>query len=204
MSTTSLVAPGSEDWILREDEALKARITGIQVSDGDQNPRPVKIWFGHPDPEIRGQSYPYITLDLLDVDEDKERVSNRYSELAFTHPGFPSSNDSVVVKTMLPTPMDLVYQVASWSRQPRHDRAILSQMNRSFLHPRYAQTGASDDTSRRIVVLDFAKRDSLDDKAKRLFRNVWTVAVKTEVFYAPLDLIDRVTTSNITVSTTNT
>ncbi len=50
-------------FILNEDKALKAALSGITVSDSGNPTRPVGVWFGQPDPEIRFQSYPYITID---------------------------------------------------------------------------------------------------------------------------------------------
>jgi hypothetical protein len=198
----SITAPGMDTWILNEDNALKAWLKGLTVWDQNLNPRPVPVWFGQPDPEIRTQSYPYITLDLLDLDEDKTRMMTRYGELAYAPPLFPASDADVMVKSMAPTPMNLIYQVSSWARTPRHDRSILSQMNFTYLHPRFAQVGvAYDNTSRRIEVQDFAKRDTVDEEKKRLFRNVWTIALKTEFFYFPLDLIAKVKTATINVGT---
>src|SRR5690348_12923776 len=111
MSTVPIDAPGVEEFIIREEEALKAALQGIQDYDGNQNPRKVGVWYGHPDPEVRNQSIPYLTIDLLGVDEDRERLQNCYGELAYAHPGFPQSNAKALVKTMLPTPMSLTYQV---------------------------------------------------------------------------------------------
>ena len=36
--------------------------------------RKVGVWFGQPDQEIRAQSYPYITIDMVDISEDFSRA----------------------------------------------------------------------------------------------------------------------------------
>jgi hypothetical protein len=92
--------------------------------------------------------------------------------------------------------MILTYQVSSWARNPRHDRQIMSKYMHRVLHPRFAQISASD-TARRLVVLSFTKRDTTDENQKRLFRNIWTVQVISELFYAPLDLIRRASAVSI-------
>ena len=53
-------------YIINEDKALKALVSGITVSDSGNPTRPVGVWFGQPDNEIRQQSYPYITIDLVE------------------------------------------------------------------------------------------------------------------------------------------
>ena len=58
-------------YIINEDKALKTLVSGITVSDSGNATRPVGVWFGQPDNEIRQQSYPYITIDLVGL-----RLSN--------------------------------------------------------------------------------------------------------------------------------
>jgi hypothetical protein len=157
----------------------------------------VQVWFGEPDEQIRTQSFPYITIDLLDISEDKERIQARFSEIENPPAWFPDETDDISVRAWFPTPMNLVYQVTSWSRQPRHDRSLLAQMSINRFHPQFAQIDTSDGRTRRLTVQEFAKRDLVDDSQKRLFRNVWTIVIKSEFFYAPLVLTERVTTVTI-------
>jgi len=191
-----LIAPGEEDFILAEDEALRNLLKGITVADGNNAVRPVGVWFGQPDPEIRTQSYPYVTIDLLSVIENRDQVMTAYGPLDTAHRYSVPETDSVAVRTFSPTPMIFTYQVSSWARNPRHDRQIMSKYMHRVLHPRFAQISASD-TARRLVVLSFTKRDTTDENQKRLFRNIWTVQVISELFYAPLDLIRRASAVSI-------
>ena len=56
---------------LEEDNMLKEKLKGILVTDqradNEQIGRPVQVWFGQPDVELRDQTYPFITIDLIDI-----------------------------------------------------------------------------------------------------------------------------------------
>ena len=54
-------------FIIAEDLALKTLLSGITVSDDSNASRPVKAWFGYPDVEVRDQTFPFITIDLIDI-----------------------------------------------------------------------------------------------------------------------------------------
>jgi hypothetical protein len=65
-------------FLLSEDEALKALLKGMTVVDqksasSPETTRNVGVWFGQPDQEIISQSYPYITIDMIDISEDYAR-----------------------------------------------------------------------------------------------------------------------------------
>lgn len=192
-------------FILEEDQALKNLLSGFTVTDGENQARPVRVWFGMPDDEIRRQQYPYIVIDLLDVIENREQVQTTYGmpdSTPYLALQQPSSNAALDVTEGL-LPMLLVYQIATYARQPRHDRAILSHFHQGALHPRFAQILVNSavtgwQTMRRLVVTDFAKRDTIVD-GKRLFRNIWTVQVPSETYYDADSLtatVDQVTINN--------
>ena len=42
-----------DSFVFAEDKALKTLLQGITVSDLKSAPRPVKVWFGYPDVELR-------------------------------------------------------------------------------------------------------------------------------------------------------
>ena len=68
-------------FIINEDKALKHILTGITVSDSGNSVRPVGVFYGQPDKEIRQQSYPYITIDLINVAEDTSRAHRGHIQL---------------------------------------------------------------------------------------------------------------------------
>jgi hypothetical protein len=170
-------------FILAEDASLKNYISGLTVSDEKAPVRPVKVFFGYPDVEITVQTYPYMTLELVNIRVAKERQTTGYM--------YDSDNRGTVAPVDgrsygydMPVPYDLVYQISSYARNPRHDRAILFQMQNKFP----AQYGSlqvpnalGTEVAYRHMFLDgFVKRDMIED-GRRLFRNAYTVRVVSEM-----------------------
>ena len=100
-------------FLLNEDAALKTLLQGLTVSDGGNSSRPVAVYYGQPDKDIRTQSYPYITLDLVGVREDVERAHRGIIQTTYTPEGADSAKSYT---TDFPIPVDLIYQVSTWSR----------------------------------------------------------------------------------------
>lgn len=194
----------SEGWILDEDYALKAKMQGAYVSDQSQPRRPVRAWFGHPDQEITEQTYPYITIDLIEISEATERVHR--GDL-FLHDGYKNYpppewwgapdllNEDVGLLTEMPTPVNLDYQISTWARNPRHDRQLMTQMiagGRTALRSGWLEvddaSGPNGGTIRRMDFLGHGKRDVADENQKRLFNNIFRVRVSSEIPFYPVDL----------------
>jgi hypothetical protein len=170
--------------ILNEDKALKTLLGGITVSDSGNAVRPVGVWFGQPDKEIRQQSYPYITIDLIDVSEANERVHAQYGALPYVPEG---QNPDIPTETWYPTPVNLDYQVTTYSRQPRHDRQIMAALfSPDRLPLRFGNLLVPEDnTLRRVDMLGFSKRDTTEQE-KRLFMNVYNVRISSEFLRSDL------------------
>ena len=178
---------------LEEDNMLKELLKGITVTDqradNEQVARPVGVWFGQPDQELRDASYPFITIDLIDVMEDRARahrgkiIDSTSNPIAGTSawylkPDNLPSNKGFEID--YPIPLNIDYQITTYSRHPRHDRAILAELLYTRLKFRFATLIGNDDTVRRLDVLDVAKRDVVEN-AKRLFINAFTVRVSSEI-----------------------
>ena len=171
-------------FILAEDTALKSLLQGISVVDEKSISRPVKVWFGFPDVEVRAQDYPYMTIELLDVSPSNERQ----------HSGFLYDNDfrgtiapveGISYEYEYPVAYDLIYQVTSYARHPRHDRAIIYQFLNEKVPHKFGQIAIPNElgteTSYRHIFLDgFIKRDLIEE-GRRLLRNVFTVRVVSEM-----------------------
>ena len=172
--------------IINEDEALKNLLQGITVSDSGNSARPVGVYYGQPDKDIRQQVYPYITLDLVGIREDTERAHRGVVNLTYTPEGdIPNLNedDSINQPIDFPIPVDLIYQVSTWSRQPRHDRQIMAKLFAPGRLPfRFGQLPVPQDgTNRRLDMLGFSKRDTTEG-GKRLFSNVYNIRISAELF----------------------
>jgi hypothetical protein len=186
-------------FILNEDKALKTMLTGVTVSDSGNSARPVGVWFGQPDLEIRAQSYPYMTIDFLGYNEDFARAHRGEIQM----PYFPEgANTSEQYITEFPIPVYLDYQITTWSRQPRHDRQIMAEMATGQRIPlRYGLLVVPEDnTVRRLDFLGFAKKDTQDENGKRLFSNAYTVRISAEILPRVLDQIVPVTETNVSLN----
>jgi hypothetical protein len=153
-------------FLLSEDGALRKSLQGIvvqdQKSDGDAVPRQVGVFFGQPDQEIRSQTYPYITIDMINVSRDSEREMRGFvagNEKMFGYLG-PTNIDYAVNgwEIELPIPVNIDYQITTYARHPRHDREIISQLLYTKLPLRFGQLTLDDNTVRRIEVLDVTKK----------------------------------------------
>ena len=185
-------------YILNEDAALKTLLTGITVADTGNSARPVGVFYGQPDKEIRQQSYPYITIDLIGVAEDPTRAHRGYVDLIYTPEG---ADPTQAFATMYPIPVILTYQVSTWSRYPRHDRQIINALfSPTRLPLRFGLIYIpQDNTVRRVDVVGFAKRDTTDENVKRLFNNIYTIQIASEFLTQELVQLYEVTQSpNIT------
>ena len=190
-------------FLISEDEALRNLLLGMTVTDQKaasegSTTRSVKVYFGQPDQEIRSQSYPYIVIDMIDISEDNLRamrgmVKPIYMDDPETMPAVeegdePTPYNSETNDWMIhwPIPVNIDYQVTTYSRQPRHDREILSQILYTRIPMRFAVLEPSDGNSqgvgtvRRLDLLDISKRD-VTEQGKRLFVNAFTVRVSSEI-----------------------
>ena len=170
-------------FILAEDAAMKNLLQGITVSDEKAPVRPVKVWFGYPDVEVTLQSYPYIIIELIDIRAAKERQMTGMIYDSDNR-GTIAPTEGTVYRYQTPLPYDLTYQVAAYSRHPRHDRAMLFQLQNKF-PSQYGSLEVPNDlgteTAYRSMFLDgFVKRDMIED-GRRLFRSVFTVRVISEM-----------------------
>lgn len=179
--------PGYEEqgWLLDEDRALRDLMKGMVVTDQENRQRNVDAWFGHPDKELRAQDYPYVTIDLLQIQEDTGRTQrgDLYIKEVPKWWGLkPLENWQVGYLLEMPHPVDLDYQISTWARNPRHDRQILFQMitgGRTMLRNGLLYT--ADGKIRRLDLLAHTKRDTVEEGGKRLFNNIFRVRISSEV-----------------------
>jgi hypothetical protein len=194
-------------FLLSEDKALREKMQGMvvydQKADGSDAPRQVGVWFGQPDQEVRAQNYPYITIDMIDISRDPERemrgkVAPAYLEGRLSEGFDPETQDFEID---LPIPVSLDYQITTYARHPRHDRALVGQLLAERLPIRSGILELDDGTVRRLDVLDVAKRD-LTENQKRTFINSFTVRVSSEVVQGVLVELYKVLTVNINTQQT--
>lgn len=209
MTRTPVPTYPSEGFLLDEDRALRDLMKGIVVSDNEMSARNVEAWFGHPDLELREQKYPYITVDLLEIQEGTDRVHRGDLWLPdgpAPHGipewwGYPELQPDHQWLMEMPTPVDLIYQVGTWARNPRHDRQILRAcitQGRTTL--RGGVIATADGFTRRLDYLGHIKRDR-EEGGKRLFNNIFRLRMSSEVPYGVLDQFRTVEAVHVNVRT---
>lgn len=202
-------------FLLDEDEALRNLLKDMVVTDQksvtEEGPqRKVGVWFGQPDQEIRDQSYPYITINMIDIAEDFARSMRGKAKPVYmqdpTTIGEDTEYDSDVHSWQInwPIPVNIDYQITTYARQPRHDREILAQLLYTKIPLRFAalRTGPNTvyGTNRRLDVLDIAKRD-ITEQGKRLFVNAITVRVSSEIAPSTFNKLYKAQEINVTGTT---
>ena len=173
-------------FIVAEDLALKSYLQGLVVGDEKTAERPVKVWFGYPDVEVRAQEFPFITIDLIDVVPASDRqTSGKMSDPDYRGTVAPEAGITYVFD--IPVAYDLVYQVTTYARNPRHDRALLYQMFNKF-PSKFGKLAVPNQIGteigyRSMFVDGFVKRDAVDGETgnRRTLRNVYTVRVVSEM-----------------------
>ena len=207
-------------FLLAEDEAIKLRFSNITVSDDRDGSRDVQVFFRYPEGETE-RKYPFITIELIDIMHAKNR---QHSEVTLNthsagHPNnlsyWPSTSSASapnlsgadLYSTTEFTPVDLLYQVSTFTRSALHDRQLASQMLTTVVPFRYGSIliGA-DGTSRRLDLLDWTTADLLDPEAgyrKRIFRKIYTLQMNAELTTSALVGLKKVLSVSTTLEQTN-
>ena len=207
-------------FLFAEDEAIKKVFTGLTVSDDREVSRPVQVFFRYPEGETE-RYYPFITIELIDIVHAKNRQhsENFLDTHRAGHPNnidyWPSTSSASSpdiegfdsYKTTEFTPIDLLYQVSTFTRSAIHDRQIASQMLTTVIPFRYSSINIeADGTSRRLDLLDWSTADLLDPEAgyrKRIFRKVYTLQMTSELPTSALIGLKKVTSVSTTLEQTN-
>jgi hypothetical protein len=177
-------------FVIAEDAALKTYLTGMTVSDEKNASRPVKVWFGFPDVEIRAQEFPFVTIELVNVRNAIERQTSGFIyDQDFSGTVTPSGN--LYYGYEVPIAYDLLYQIRSYARHPRHDRAIIFQLSQKFPGMRGHLPVPNDlgtSTAYRHMFLEStlkSDRAEGDNGNKRLLQNIYTIRVVSEMTPMP-------------------
>jgi len=217
-------------FILAEDAAIKHWFSKLTVTDDREIARPLKIFFRYPDNETE-RVYPFATLELIDI---VHAVSRQHSEVTLygststaasaQHVGpntltyVPSTSPNLtgyaaqgaVMQTEEFMPVDLLYQVSTFTRSALHDRQLISQIMQNLARFRSTYISVPEDgTIRRLQLLDWITADLLDPEAgyrKRIFRKIYTIQMSAEMRQTDIEVAQRAIsiTTDIINTTTDT
>jgi hypothetical protein len=170
-------------FLISEDAALKTKLQGFRVADEKNANRLVEVWYANPDVETRNQSYPYMTIELLDA----SWASYRQMSGIMVDPdkqGTVAPVAGTLYSYEIPVPYDLIYQITTYARHPRHDRAIIAHLLNTIFPAKRGWLAVRNDLGtetgyRHMFLEEFTKRDTIEDN-RRLYRNVLTVTVTSE------------------------
>lgn len=217
-------------FLFAEDAALKKRISQCAVNDNRSAERVAQVFFGYPDPETE-KSYPFLTVDLLDVNFASERQhserqwyytndsaltpeqQDQYTSINY----YPSEQNAADMATTAGTDgflamdqfvaVDLLYQVTTYARNPIHDRQLHGLLLRRVFPMRRGFIEIPEDgTMRRCDLLDWRSSNYIDQDAghkKRTFRKVYTVRINAEIPQSDLLEVQKVLSVNGTLKDNN-
>jgi len=201
-------------FLLSEDKAIRELLLGMTVTDQKSDStgtatRNVGVFFGQPDQELREQKYPYITIDMIDINEDFSRAHRGLVKPIYlpdpetmADSGATYNPDTNSWEIHYPIPVNIDYQITTYSRQPRHDREILATILYAKIPFRFAVLEPDDNTVRRLNLLDVSKRD-ITEAGKRLFVNAFTVRVSSEIAAETYNELYKALEVNVSGTTDN-
>lgn len=181
-------------WIDEEDDLLKSKLSGFVVTDAKHPAgQPVRVWYRHPEMELRDQEYPFMVIDLIGVGEALDRAQ-RGGQMRPTVQGYRPPDMAAdaapgrILITEWPVAMNLTYQVTSYARNNQHDRQIMRQFWATF-PGRYGSLGGQASPYIRpfsAQLLQMTPGDRLDEFGKRQFRKIFQLRVFSELWAAPI------------------
>lgn len=188
----SVVAPVEIGFGLAEDQAMKAKVSGLVLPiKGQDSEVPVRFRFPEGEFNPQGQptapsgiSYPLITIDQTTVTYDRKRDHVNYVAISYVPDMAPELPDpDRTGDTLYPLPVQIGYQVTTWARSAQHNvmlRAALLAPDRLPIRFGWIYVGA-DDTWRQIDSMGVRSDHFIDDQKRRIFRNIFTLLVDAEL-----------------------
>lgn len=177
---------------------MKAKFSTLYVPDPKQpdGKRRAKVWFGMPSTE-RERTYPFITIDLIDIAFASERAHSMekinvdwwpseaatYQEYADLH-AITVDPEAPYGSTIRFQPYDIFYQVATHARYAVQDRHLTSQMLSTSYAP-LSQIGTlhvpADGTQRWLDNDGWVRADYRDAEEKTVWRKVYSLKVSAHM-----------------------
>ena len=190
-----------------EDGAVKAKLSGLTVSDVDAGGRPVPVRYRTPENELADVVYPVIVIDEGDWSEDPTRAHSGLCPLGYTPEGYATPDPGIHLFTEMPRPINIDYVVTLYCRKALHRTSLLRQLAAfDYLPARmgYLQV-PQDGTLRRLEVIGGPVNSSvLDGQGKRLLTAVWRIRTTGELIWAPITAVPEATSVDLTVTQSGT
>lgn len=210
-------------FLTAEDAALKHRLGSLELSG-----TAVQVFYRHPE-KTTEKTYPFVTIEMINLRHATDRQESerffyhavgmtpeqegQYTSLDY----YPSQQDKDdldaltadggFLRTESFVPVDLIYQVTTYTRSAREDRELQALLLRRVTPFRRGFIEIPEDgTMRRLDLMNWNSSDILDMESgykKRTFRKVYTLSMSAEIPAADLTDINRVTSYVGTISDHN-
>lgn len=218
-------------FLAAEDNAVKQRLSHIAVVDDRNAQRVCDVFFRYPH-DVKEKSYPFITIDRLDISYadyrqtsetqyyyasdvsgmSPEQIANyqefNYMPSTLTTAGMDAlSTAGTFLTTDSFVALDITYQLTTYCRSQDHDQQLTALMLRRVVPFRRGFIPIPEDgTIRRFDLLNYSTSNILDGEAayvKRTFRKVYTVRMNAELPASDLLGTKRVLSVNRTLNVEN-
>jgi hypothetical protein len=188
-------------WLLNEDAAIKAKLSGLKVTDSSNPDRPVGVRYRLPDDTYAKMTFPMIIIEHGNIAKADDREHRGSGLLPYAPEGkrrwadYENPDKSPYWHATWPIPYNLDYQITTYSRHAMHDRVLTAMLAGSNRLP--ARGGfleiPQDGTVRRMDLIGGPEPDEdRDADGKRLFKTVYTVRVSSELFPEEVEEVVRV------------
>ncbi|MDP9870325.1 MULTISPECIES: hypothetical protein [Streptosporangium] len=123
-------------WILNEDAAIKAKLSGIQASSA-AGPATVPARFTTPEPENTSMTYPVIVLTRTAVTRASDRERRGFTDFRYIQEGrpMPGPDDRWGYYGDRPIPYNIDYQVSVLTRLQAQQSELMARLARGDLLP---------------------------------------------------------------------
>jgi hypothetical protein len=182
-------------WLINEDRALKAKLSGLTVTDANApgTGRPVPVRYLLPESELATQTFPMIVLEHAGIEKASDREHRGNIMLPYAPEGearwWQPTATSVDVRkspyaTEFPIPYDLRFRVMVYTRTAWHDMTLASALaQRDRIPARFGFLEIPEDvTTRSLDLLGGPELvDARDENGKRLFRREYLISIASEL-----------------------
>ncbi|GAA2322299.1 hypothetical protein GCM10010149_89320 [Nonomuraea roseoviolacea subsp. roseoviolacea] len=172
-------------WLLNEDAAIKAKLSGVQVTT-PAGPLEVPVRWKTPEPENETMTYPVIVISKPRLSRARDREARGFTRYDYVQEGkpMPGPDDRWGYYGERPIPYNLDYQVTVMCRLQAHETEIAARLARGDKIPERGGFLEIDPLNV-VVSLDLIGgpefTDRVDTHEKRLFTTNYVIRVYTEL-----------------------
>lgn len=194
-------------FLFNEDRALHAKLQSLVVDDvnAPDSGRPVGVIWMDGDFEMQNLTYPSVIITQSGISRAQERESRGWMQYPYAPEGFAPWDDILDVTqspywSQTPIPYNVDYQIEVLSRTNKHAtflRAVLAGPD--YLPTRFGYLEVPEDGTVRRLDLEGGPETvpTQDSDGKRLFHDVYSIRVSTELLPRQIEAYNKVQTVDI-------